>query len=89
MYINLNQAIDMKKVQVNEIREHLATYLTEAERGEEFVVTRHNKPVAKLVPYESQKATLPDLEEFRKGISVEGAPMSEQVVSDRERGVSY
>lgn len=44
----------MKKVPVNKVREHLAKYLTEAERGEEVVITRHNKPVAKLVNYEKE-----------------------------------
>jgi prevent-host-death family protein len=76
----------MKKVQVNEIREHLATYLTEAERGEEIVVTRHNKPVARLVPYEQDKASLPDLKDFREGITVTGTPTSEQITKDREQG---
>jgi prevent-host-death family protein len=74
----------MKKVQVNEVREKLAKYLAEAERGEEIVITKHSKPIAKLVAYEEKKSKFPDLTEFRKGITVKGKPMS-QVVIDMRR----
>ena len=76
----------MKRKQVNEVREHLARYLTEAESGEEIVVTRHAKPVAKIVPYESRKsqAALPNLALHRKQISLKGAPLSDDVINMRD-----
>ncbi|WP_185957114.1 type II toxin-antitoxin system Phd/YefM family antitoxin [Gracilimonas mengyeensis] len=80
----------MKKVPVNQVREQLAKYLTEAEQGEEVIITRHNKPVAKLVNYEEPeknqkkgKNKFPDMTEFRKKIKVKGKPMSEFVVDMR------
>lgn len=76
----------MKKVPVNQVREQLAKYLTEAERGEEVIITKHNKPVAKLVSYnepEKKKKEFPDMKEFRKKIKVKGKPMSEFVVEMR------
>lgn len=67
----------MKKVPVNEVREQLAKYLTEAERGEEVVITRHNKPIAKLVNYEEpKKPKFPDMEEFRNNLNVKGSVLS-------------
>lgn len=64
----------MKKVPVNQVREQLAKYLTEAERGEEVVITRHNKPIAKLVNYEEpKKPKFPDMEEFRNNLQVKGS----------------
>jgi prevent-host-death family protein len=33
-----------------EAKTHLSELVARAERGEEVVITRHNKPVAKLVP---------------------------------------
>ncbi|MEX0843775.1 MAG: type II toxin-antitoxin system prevent-host-death family antitoxin [Balneolaceae bacterium] len=64
----------MKKVPVNQVREHLAKYLTEAERGEEVIITKHNKPIAKLVNYEEvKKPQFPDMEEFRDNLKVEGS----------------
>ena len=76
----------MKEKQVNQVREHLARYLTEAERGEEIVVTRHSKPVAKLVPYETsqQQASLPNLASHRNQISTHGAPLSDDVINMRD-----
>lgn len=75
----------MKKVPVNQVREHLAKYLAEAERGEEVIITRHNKPVAKLVNYEEpKKRKFPNMEEFRKKIKVKGKPMSEFVIDMRK-----
>jgi len=76
----------MKEKQVNQVREHLARYLTEAERGEEIVVTRHSKPVAKIVPYEKKQsqATLPDLATHRQQVSTKGAPLSDDVINLRD-----
>ena len=33
-----------------EAKTHLSEYVARAERGEEVVIMRHNKPVAKIVP---------------------------------------
>ncbi|MCA0325250.1 MAG: type II toxin-antitoxin system prevent-host-death family antitoxin [Proteobacteria bacterium] len=33
-----------------EAKTHLSEYVARAERGEEVIITRHNKPVAKIVP---------------------------------------
>ncbi|HET8864597.1 MAG TPA: type II toxin-antitoxin system prevent-host-death family antitoxin [Gracilimonas sp.] len=74
----------MKKVPVNKVREQLAKYLTEAERGEEVIITKHNKPIAKLVNYEKpKKAKFPDMTEFRKQFKVKGKPLSQTVIDMR------
>lgn len=36
---------------------HLSEYVARAEKGEEVIITRHNKPVAKLVPLSTPSAT--------------------------------
>ena len=74
----------MKKVPVNKVREQLAKYLNEAERGEEVIITKHNKPIARLVHYkETKKPQFPDMDEFRKKIEVKGKPLSETVIAMR------
>lgn len=74
----------MKRIPINEVREHLAKYLTEAERGEEVIITRYNKPIAKLVNYsEPKKPKFPDMTEFRKQFKVKGKPLSETVIEMR------
>lgn len=40
----------MESVGLFEAKTHLSELVARAERGEEVVITRHNKPVAKLVP---------------------------------------
>lgn len=76
----------MKKVPINEVREHLAKYLTEAEQGEEVIITKYNKPIAKLVNYEEgEKPKFPDLTEFRKNLKVKGSVLEalNEVKEDR------
>ncbi len=38
----------MKTVSVDELKRHLSTFLKETKQGEPILVTRHNKPVARL-----------------------------------------
>ena len=40
----------MKTANVAEVKEHFAAYVTAAERGDEVVVCRRNRPAARLVP---------------------------------------
>ncbi len=40
----------METVGLFEAKTHLSELVARAERGEEVVITRHNRPVAKLVP---------------------------------------
>ena len=40
----------MTAVGLFEAKTHLSEYVARAEAGEEVIITRHNKPVAKIVP---------------------------------------
>lgn len=40
----------METIGLFEAKTHLSELVARAEQGEEVVITRHNKPVAKLVP---------------------------------------
>lgn len=73
----------MTTYSINEIRSHLAAALTEAQNGHEAVITRYGKPVAKLVPYNSEPLQFPDLTEFRQSIKASGKPLSEIVSAER------
>ncbi|TAN08917.1 MAG: type II toxin-antitoxin system prevent-host-death family antitoxin [Burkholderiaceae bacterium] len=39
-----------------EAKTRLSEYVSRAEKGEEVIITRHNKPVAKLVPLDTATA---------------------------------
>jgi prevent-host-death family protein len=40
----------MRTINIHEAKTHLSELVARAEQGEEVIITRHNKPVAKLVP---------------------------------------
>ena len=61
----------MKPIGIVEARTHLFALLERVRRGEEFVINRHGKPVARLVPVDAASCgRLPDtvarLKAFRR-----------------------
>lgn len=49
----------MESIGLFEAKTHLSELIARAERGEEVIITRHNKPVAKIVPISPQPASDP------------------------------
>ena len=49
----------MHAVGLFEAKTHLSAYVLRAEAGEEVIITRHNKPVAKIVPLHAKPALPP------------------------------
>ncbi len=43
----------MREIQASEAKTHLPRLLDEIERGETIVITRHGRPIARLVPERS------------------------------------
>ena len=50
----------MEAVGLFEAKTHLSEYVARAEAGETTVITRHNKPVAKLVPIVAEDLLVAD-----------------------------
>ena len=48
----------MQAVGLFEAKTHLSEYVARAEAGEEVIIMRHNKPVAKIVPLNARPAPL-------------------------------
>lgn len=81
----------METVGLFEAKTHLSELIARAERGQEVVITRHNKPVAKLVPVgrvrkagngPRRRAALDALATFQP-IEVPGASLDELIESGR------
>jgi prevent-host-death family protein len=80
----------MESIGLFEAKTHLSELIARAERGEEVIITRHNKPVAKLVPMDGGKlgtrdkrqAALRALESFER-IKVPGATVAELIRAGR------
>ena len=48
----------MQSVGLFDAKTHLSEYVARAEAGEEVIITRHNKPVAKIVPLNARPSVL-------------------------------
>jgi prevent-host-death family protein len=73
-----------------EAKTHLSELVARVESGDEVVITRHNKPVAKIVPYESvrpidvrrRKQALARLQAMGQDIASRGQPITQAEISE-------
>jgi len=68
------------EVNIREARARISTLVERAQKGEEIMILRRGKRIARLVPVEAGQRSLPDLSSFRDSISeaiasAEGLPM--------------
>lgn len=78
----------MREVQASEAKTHLPQILDEVERGETVIITRHGRPIARLVPEilvrrEEIEASIEKLKELRKRT---GRISAEELLSARNEG---
>ncbi len=73
----------MLEINVKEVRSNLSALLERVERGEEIVITRHGKKIARLISANKTRKTLPSLSDFRSGIKIKGKPLSQAVIDSR------
>lgn len=72
----------MASVGAFEAKTHFSSLLERVEKGEQIIITRHGKPVAKLVPATGVDVqvideTIAQLKEFAKGQSLGGLSVRE------------
>ena len=77
----------MREVQASEAKTHLPQLLDDVEAGETIVITRHGRPIARLVPDEAQRnadaaAAVEAIRALRKG----GRVTVEEILSMRDEG---
>jgi prevent-host-death family protein len=81
----------METIGLFEAKTHLSELIARAERGEEVVITRHNKPVARLVPVQRKTRSRSDPQRTQAlaalgqfdPIAVEGTSVAELVGEGR------
>lgn len=78
----------MREVQSSEAKTHLTQLLSEVERGETIVITRHGRRIARLVPEEDRRradivATMERLAAFRKTMPLMSI---DEILSARHEG---
>lgn len=82
----------MREIQASEAKTHLPQILDEVERGETVVITRHGRPIARLVPESDRRQA--EIEEAVDGIlavreRLKGKITLEDVLSSIHEGHKY
>jgi prevent-host-death family protein len=73
----------MKRVDINQARDALPELVHRAEAGEEIVITRQGRAVARLVAAPRTPQALPPLQEFRRSLGQNGTPAVRLVREER------
>ena len=72
------------EISAKEARGKLSSLLKKVEKGDEIVVVRRGKQVARLIPFQRKEKHLPQLREFRASIKIKGRPLSATISRSRE-----
>jgi prevent-host-death family protein len=76
----------VREVSIRQAREGLRALLAEVQAGEEVVLLRRGKPVARIVPIAGEgqnENRLPKLGTFRASIQLKGGPLGEALAAAR------
>lgn len=81
----------MREVQASEAKTHLSGLLDDVERGETILITRHGRPIARLVPEATRRqaeidAAIAGIKELRRHT---GRITVEEILSARHEGHKY
>ena len=81
----------MREFQASEAKAHLAQILDDVERGETVIITRHGRPIARLVPEKERRqaeidAAIAGIEALRK---TTGKISLTELLSARDEGRKY
>ncbi len=73
----------MKHIGIKQARQELPGLIDRAEAGEEIIITRQGKPVAKLIAAPKSLKPLPPLNEFRNSIGKAGTAAAQLLREER------
>ena len=78
----------MESIGSYEAKTHLPALLERVTKGEEFVITKHGVPIARLVPMEQDRqrdvrTVIEELKKFRKGHTLGGLSVREMINQGR------
>ena len=74
----------MLEINVKEVRSNLSAILDRVEKGEEIVITRRGKRVARISNIENEHTPLKSLKKFRSKIAIKGKSLSQTIIDQRE-----
>ncbi len=71
------------EINVKEARSKISALLDRTRKGEEIIIVRRGRRVARLVPFDVKERRLPDLSDFRSSIAIKGDALSQMVIRQR------
>ena len=74
----------MLEINVKEARNNLSTLLDRVEKGEEIIITRRGKRVARISNVVNTPTPLRSLKQFRNRIRIKGKSLSQTVIDQRK-----
>ena len=74
----------MLEINVKEARSNLSNILDRVEKGEEIIITRRGKRVARISNIVNIPTPLKSLKQFRNKIRIKGKSLSQTVINQRE-----
>lgn len=73
------------EINAKQAREKISSLLDRVEKGEELVIVRRGKKIARLVPFSNDtNKRLPDLKKFRESIRISQKGLGETVIQARD-----
>jgi prevent-host-death family protein len=81
----------MREIQASEAKVHLPQLLDDVERGETLVITRHGRPIARIVPEPHQRREEIDsaIESIKRLRKHTGKITVDELLSARHEGHKY
>jgi prevent-host-death family protein len=74
------------EINVKEARSKFSSILDQVQEGDEVIIRRRGKEIARLVPPKGGGRRLPGLKKFRAAIRVKGESLSNAVKKGRKEG---
>ncbi len=74
----------MSEINVKEVRSNISSILDRVEKGEEIIITRRGKRIARVSKLVDEHSPLKSLRQFRNQIRVSNASLSETVMKNRD-----
>ena len=71
------------EINFEEVKSRMGSLLDRSKKGEEVVIVRSGRRIARLVPVSSSEKRLPDLKDFRDSITVKGSTLGSAVIQGR------
>jgi len=72
------------EINVKEARGKISSLINRVRDGDEVIILRRGKQVARLMPMQIEKKMLPCLKNFRDSMRVTGEPISTMISSQRD-----